>query len=222
MAIIEADFSRPFEHLKAQVEKLIQNFLEELVNREPELLRLNSYSYLTPQKTPNEFEKLAIFCILVHAEIETFLEECARIKLRTLLLLNVDGDNAIDEYLRALIFFIEKNILFQNHGIKKDSFDKLTLLSGLELSLSTRNKLYLNDINDLVKIEEGSISFDEKRVNLDVINLRDMLHKFGSERGKFAHRSTLQILKPYKITPTELRTLIRNIIQLFKIIYNIH
>lgn len=195
-------YATNFQYFESRVNKLINDFLSPLISDEFDTILTSDKPYLTPG-TP-EFDNFAIFTILVHVEVETFLEECARTQFQNLITMT-SSDRELNEYLKNLFNFLEHEIILNNHGIKEKSFNELTLFAGVELA---------NRKND------GSIQKDKELLN-GTTRLIKALNDLGNERGKFAHRSAPKILHPYQRTPRTFKTDIVDVILIeLKKIYN--
>lgn len=191
-------YATNFQYFESRVHQLINNFLSPLISNEADIIRENRFIPGTP-----EFDNFAIFTILVHVEVETFLEECARVQFQNLITMT-SSDRKLNEYLKNLFKFLEHEIILNNHGVKEKSFNELTLFAGVELA---------NRKND------GSIQ--KNTVLNGTTRLIQALNNLGNERGKFAHRSAPKILHPYQRTPRDFkRDIIDVILQELKRIYN--
>ncbi|HCR1248452.1 TPA: hypothetical protein ONA42_004810 [Pseudomonas aeruginosa] len=202
--------SKQFEHLDSRFKKLVDKYLDPIINEEN-----NALSNSTELPDP-DFDSIAAFRLLIHAELEGYFEDKAthvieelnaqfksdkfiNSKISSLIMLYLwrtqstptwsGSENLPSDFKRlaeeALGF--GRKFIKSNNGIKENSIHTLSAIIGL----------YQHEIDEIL-IEE--------------------LNEFGKKRGAVAHKSWIYNTRTFRSAEDEKNT-VKNIIKLIKDTY---
>lgn len=168
-----------FDLLRRRFDELIDKFLAaELVKEVQDPLQFQA-----------DADNLAAFRLLMHAEIETFLEERAKQRLSTILSA-IDSGHSWERSNPNLFALLALNsVILENHPVQNS-----TGTSALAARIVAACKQEVGDNNGIKEAAFIRLSIMAGKTSSEIdSSTAALLNSYGKERGQVAHRSTSMV-----------------------------